>query len=255
MNKNYFRDDFVKHLCNEALNSKAVNHPYLSAMSKGNFPDVEFAIKDFAYQYGLYNIHFISYLSAVINSLSNVKHKHILQSNLNEEKGFVHDIALPSNVLASIDKQSHTQLYRRFQIAVGADLNYDASECGVSLNWSKQFLALCEKNECVGVGALGIGTELIVSKIYHQILECLKNHTDLTVEERVFFDLHSECDDDHAAQLISIAADLAITQDACEEIEHGVNMAIKMRTKFWDTLHQRALQFKDLGTIETQKAI
>ena len=216
---------------------------------------MDFAIKDFAYHYGLYNIHFIRYLSAVIGGLSNDKHKQILLSNLDEEKGNVHDIALPPDVLASIDQQSHTQLYRRFQKAVGVDLELFSSDSDANLQWSKQFLILCEKNEFTGVGALGIGTELIVSKIYHQILEGLKIYTNLTLEQRVFFDLHSECDDDHAAQLISIAVDLAINEEACQQIEYGVSMAIKMRSEFWDKMLDRALNFKDVDTFETQKAV
>lgn len=255
MNKKYLGDNFIKRICDEALNSAAVNHPYLSAFSKGEFPDVDFAIKDFAYHYGLYNIHFIRYLSAVIAGLSNDEHKQILLSNLDEEKGNVHDSALPHDVLASIDQQSHTQLYRRFQKAVGVDLELASSDSDVNLQWSKQFLLLCEKNEFAGVGALGIGTELIVSKIYHQILQGLKTYTNLTAIQRVFFDLHSECDDDHAAQLISIAVDLAIDEQACQQIEYGVSMAIKMRTEFWDKMLHRALNVRDTDTLETQKAI
>ncbi|MFK7793983.1 MAG: iron-containing redox enzyme family protein [Gammaproteobacteria bacterium] len=255
MNKNHLGGDFIKRISDEALNSTAVNHPYLNAFSRGEFPDMNFAIKDFAYHYGLYNVHFIPYLIAVIDSLSSDKHKQILQSNLDEEKGNVHDVDLPADVLASIDKQSHTQIYRRFQKAVGVDLNQVSSNSDVSVQWSKQFLLLCEKNECAGVGALGIGTELIVSKIYYQILEGLKNYTNLTVSQRVFFDLHSECDDEHAEQLISIAVDLAVNEEACQQIEEGVNSAINMRIKFWDKMLHRALNFKDIDTLETQKAI
>lgn len=255
MNKNLLRDDFIKYKCDEVLNSTAVNHTYLSLFSQAKFPDMDFAIKDFAYYYGLYNIHFISYLSAVISNLSNPKHKQILLSNLDEEKGNVHDFALPPDVLASIDQQSHTQLYRRFQKAVGVDLDHFSTNSDANLQWSKQFLGLCEKNEFAGVGALGIGTELIVSKVYHQILEGLKTCTNLTVSQRVFFDLHSVCDDDHAAQLISIAEDLAVNEEACQQIEYGVNMAISMRTEFWDKMLDRALNYKNIDTCETLKAI
>jgi len=106
--------------------------------------------------------------------------------------------------------------------------------------WSKQFLQLCLMNEYVGVGAIGIGTELIVSSIYNQILEGLKNHSDLTMTQRVFFDLHSECDEEHAAQMILIAEDLALDHSACEQIEYGVNMAINMRVMYWDKMLERA---------------
>jgi pyrroloquinoline quinone (PQQ) biosynthesis protein C len=256
MNKNHLKDDFIKRISDEVLDSTAVNHPYLSAMSKGDFPDVDFAIKDFAYHYGLYNSQFIRYLSAVIDGFSNDKYKQILQSNLDEEKGNVHDTDLPADVLANINNQSHTQLYRRFQQAVGVDLELISSDTDnvAGLQWRKQFLTLCEMNECVGVGAIGIGTELIVSKIYNQILEGLKTYTDLTMTQYVFFELHSKCDDDHAAQLINIAVDLAVNEEACKQIEYGVSMAIKMRTDFWDKMLDRALNYSNIDALKTQEA-
>lgn len=257
MDNNHLRNDFIKRISDEILGSAAVNHPYLDAFSKGQFPDVDFAIKDFAYQYGLYNKQFIRYLTAVIDGLSNDKHKQILQSNLDEEKGNVHDVDLPTDVLASIDKQPHTQLYRRFQKAVGVDLEPTPSnsDCDAGMQWSKKFLDLCELNECVGVGAIGIGTELIVTNIYHQILEGLKTYTDLTMKQRVFFELHSVCDDDHAAQLIKIAQDLAINEEACQQIEYGVTMASKLRVEFWDKMYDRALNSSNRNIFEAQEAI
>lgn len=257
MEKNLLGDRFIKNLTDEALNSPAVNHPYLRAFSKGEFPDVEFATKDYAYQYGLYNKQFVRYLSTVIDNLSEAQHKEILQSNLEEEKGHVHDVILPADVLASINDQPHTQLYRRFQKAIGVDFDRPLSSADreAGLHWSEQFLSLCKINACVGVGALGIGTELIVSKIYHQILEGLRNFTDLTLSQRVFFELHTECDEEHAAQLIEIAQDLAINEEACKQIEYGVSKAIHMRVEFWDKMYERALNISSQDTLETLEAI
>ena len=236
---------FIKRVRNEVLDSTAINHPYLRAMRKGDFPNVNFAFKDFAFQYGLYNTQFVRYLSAVIENSRNAKHKQILQSNLAEEKGSIHDTELPHEVMVSVAKQSHAQLFHRFQVALGVDAEFckTASECNAGLLWSQQFLQLCEMNECVGVGAIGIGTELIVSNIYNQILDGLKSHSNLTMTQRVFFDLHSVCDDEHAAQMLLVAEDLAEDQKTCEQIEYGVNMAINMRTVFWDTMLDRAQSF------------
>ena len=257
MYKNFKSESFIKRVCEDALKSSAINHPYLRAISEGCLPDMDLAIKDFAYQYGLYNKHFIYYLSTVINGLSDENHKQVLQSNLYEERGHVHDVNLPKDVLDSIDKVSHTQLYRRFQTAVGADLGNAStdSDYEAGIKWSKEFLSLCEMNECVGVGAIGIGTELIVSDIYRQILEGLKNYTQLTLTQRVFFELHCECDDDHAGQLIDVALDLAINEEACKQIEYGATMAINMRTEFWNEMLKRALSLAGKKTHETQEAI
>lgn len=250
---------FIKRISAEALDSTAVNHPYLSAIREGDFPNIDLALKDFAFQYGLYSTQFIRYVSAVTENLSNPAHRQILQTNLAEEKGDAHDVELPADVLASVVGQPHVSLFRRFQEALGVDDEYrkNTVQCEAALSWRYQFLQLCEMNEYVGVGAIGFGTELIVSSIYHQILEGLKAHSDLTMTQRVFFDLHSQCDDDHAEQLLLIAEDLAVDQTACEKIEYGFNMAINMRTTFWDKMLARAQSFcaPDFPSVEKLSAI
>ena len=80
-------------------------------------------------------------------------------------------------------KNNRTQLYCRFQEALGIDPNYcePNSKDNPGLLWSQQFLHLCEMNEFVSVGAIGIGTELIVSNIYKQILSGLETNRNLTL--------------------------------------------------------------------------
>lgn len=237
--------DFIERIKARVLDSTAVNHPYLQAFRYGDFPNVDLAFKDFAFQYGLYSTRFVSYLSALINNCSNEKHKQILQSNLAEEQGNIHDVELPPEVLESVIGQSHALLFRRFQYAMGVNANYQlkSAEFQAGRLWSQQFLKLCKTNEYVGVGAIGIGTELIVSNMYNQILEGLKAHSNLTMTQRVFFDLHSECDEEHADQMLLIAKDLAHSVEACEQIQHGVDMAIKLRTEFWDNMLEHAQNF------------
>lgn len=248
-------DSCINRIRTEALASRAVNHPYLQAFQNGDLPNMELAIKDFAFQYGIYSKRFIRYLQAVISNLKESRHQETLGENLTEEQGDTHDVELPSDVLASIMGVPHAQLYRRFQEAVGVDENYrnKTQESQTAVLWRDQFLQLCKLDECVGIGALGIGTELIVSSIYSQILKGLKSHSTLTMTERVFFDLHSQCDDEHAAQMLSIAKDLAINHTACEKIEYGAKMALHMRTVFWDKMHERALHFPAVPEITVKR--
>jgi pyrroloquinoline quinone (PQQ) biosynthesis protein C len=245
LNRTRFGADFIKRISDEALESAAVNHPYLQAMRQGTFPNVRLALQDFAVQYGIYSNQFICCLSAVIENLHTAEHKQILQSNLSEENGSSHDSELPPDVLESVAGQSHTRLFHHFQESLGINAAHRATapDCQAGLQWSQQFLQLCKMNERVGIGAIGIGTELIVANIYNQILDGLKAHSDLTMTQRVFFELHSECDDEHAAQMILIAEDLAQDFKACEQIEYGVHMAVKFRTAFWDEMLERAQSF------------
>ena len=233
---------FIERMSTEALASTAVNHPYLDAFCDGSFPNIEFALKDFACQYGIYSAQFIRYLSAVIKNLESEEHQQILQTNVCEEKGDTHDFDLPADILASVAGQPHALLFRRFQEALGIDAVYRVThqEHGPGQEWSRQYLRLCETDQCVAVGAVGLGTELIVSTIYQKILEGLKNHSQLTLDQRVFFDLHSHCDDEHAEQLKIIATELAQSPEACEKLTLGVHKAIELRTQFWDAMLERA---------------
>ena len=234
--------EFIAALRAEVLDSDAVNHPYLQVFQDGDFPDVDRAFQDFAFEYGCYSEAFTRYVSAVIANLDNEQHRAILQANLAEEQGNAHDADLPPAVLATVAGQPHTVLYRRFQEALGIDAAYRQRQrpSTISLSWQKGFARLCATNACVGVGAIGIGTELIVSRIYEQILTGLKRHSQLTVTQRVFFDLHSECDDKHASDLLMIAENLAQDAEACEQIAYGARAAIAMRVAFWDAMLERA---------------
>lgn len=245
MSKNPLGAAFVERLGNEVFQSTAVSHPYLQALQKGDLPNIDLALKDFAFQYGLYSSQFTRYLSAVIAKLQDASHVRILESNLAEEKGHIGELELPPEVLASVEGQSHASLFRRFQEALGVSSDYSHSDADRPAGklWSQQFLALCSINEYVGVGAIGIGTELIVSNVYQQILSSLKTHSDLTLEQRIFFDLHSACDDEHAAEMLLLATELATDKEACEQIEYGVKSALELRTLFWDALLERAQCF------------
>jgi pyrroloquinoline quinone (PQQ) biosynthesis protein C len=255
MERNSRGADFIKRMSAEALGSIAVNHPYLRALREGDFPDMDMAFRDFAFQYGSYSERFTRYVSAVIENLDSAEHKRILLNNLAEEQGATNNIELPPDVLASVAGQPHTKLFRRFQEALGINAQYreNTVRCQTGLLWSKQFLQLCKMNECVGVGAIGIGTELIVSSIYNQILQGLEAHSNLTMAEHVFFNLHSECDEAHAAQIAMIAEDLAIDEMAFEQIEYGVKMAINMRVMFWDKMLERARKLSSSALPDTAK--
>jgi pyrroloquinoline quinone (PQQ) biosynthesis protein C len=120
MNRHILGAAFVNRISVEALESTAANHPYLRAISEGDFPNMELAIKDFAFQYGLYSARFTRYVAAVIENLGNARHKQILLTNLDEEKGLIRDVELPPDVLTSVTGQSHASLFRRFQEALGS---------------------------------------------------------------------------------------------------------------------------------------
>jgi len=240
-----FFPDCIDRIARDALNSAAVDHRYLDALQNGALPNMRLALQDFAFQYGFYNSRFVEYVTAVIENASTEKHRKILAGNVAEEKGGVHEPGHPDKRFAGVSGVPHSELYNRFQIALGIDDEYRsaASPAETVLLWRQQFLALCQLNEYVGIGAIGIGTELLVSEIYSKLLAAIKSHTALSAEQYIFFDLHSVCDKEHASQILLISKDLAVNRQACEQIEYGAKMAVQMRLIFWDKMYERALQF------------
>lgn len=230
---------FVRRLCDEALHSAAVSHPYLQRMQTGRLPDMPLALADFAYQYGLYSARFTDCLTALLGRLQNAAHRAIVRHNLDEEHGGHIDAELPADVAQRIAGHSHAELFRQFQQAAGGrDTGLGTDQPGAA--WARDFVALCGSGECAGTGAIGIGTELIISRVYSRILDGLRAHTQLTAFDRVFFELHSQCDDEHAEQLLRITTELATDAEARAEIARGVRRSLELRTRFWDAMLARA---------------
>lgn len=91
------------------------------------------------------------------------------------------------------------------------------------------------------IGAMGLGTESMVKHIYRPITEAIKTFTEIRQQDYVFFELHSEVDDDHAELMMRVADDLTQDNPSCfDEIKRGMNAALELRAQFWDQLLNRA---------------
>lgn len=239
--KNVIGDRFIDLLSSYAKSSAAVSHEYLYGFQRGKFANFDSAVSDFAKHYQVYSASFPHYVRAVLGNLTNDRHKALLEENLREEVGNSDASNLPIHLMAQVQGVPHSILFSRFCDAA-TDLCPDAEAAPPSEFahlWKHNFLSLCELDECVGIGALGIGTELIVSDVYDQILSGLAKFSNISDNDRVFFDLHCVCDDAHADQLLSIASDLAVDAAACERLEFGAKCAIHLRALFWTKLLHR----------------
>ena len=83
-------ESYLARLEQEALNHRAMNHPWIDAIENGRFADTRSAIRDFALQYAGYSAWFPNYLTAVISRLERDDHKELLGHNLEEEQGHRH---------------------------------------------------------------------------------------------------------------------------------------------------------------------
>jgi len=237
----------MNHLIEEALNHRAINHPYLIALKNGEFQNNKEILKDFAAQYGAYSAWFPRYLTAVISKLENPIHREHLLDNLSEESGHLHDEDIEAIATLNIKEEwvqgiAHPKLFRRFQDAMGVDRDL---ENGIEVEiWRESFLRLIQSGSAAAaVGAIGLGTESIVKYIYRHLIEAIEKHSDLSLEQYVFFPLHTEVDDEHGLILLQIAEELSNeSQESAQEIRKGMLTALNLRASYWDDMYVRAKQ-------------
>ena len=224
-----------------ALQHDAVHHSYLQKLSQGEFYNMEKALAYFASQYEGYSVWFPKYLQAVIDKLSNPSHKAHLLENLAEEKGQLGDDDLQAIRALGIEDAwvvgiPHPILFQQFKKAICANYNFEMNEA--VLKWRTSFLNyLANCTEAEAVGAIGLGTESVVKHIYRPLIESLSTHTSLTLQDYVFFPLHTEVDDEHGKVLLAIANDLASqSEEHTLLVRKGMETALDLRAEFWSNL-------------------
>ena len=234
-------------LVEEAISHRAINHPYLIALRDGTFKNMDKILHDFAHQYGFYSAWFPRYLTSVIASLEDPIHRKHLLDNLAEESGFLHEEDMSAIREQGIQDEwvvgiPHPLLFKRFQHAMG--VNPESNPCIEVEIWRESFFILVKHGTTAeAIGAIGLGTESVVKHIYKHIIESLRNHSKLTLEEYVFFPLHTEVDDEHGLILLDIAKQFAEQDNQLKnELRKGMLKALNLRATFWDDMHARALK-------------
>ncbi|MDO8990093.1 MAG: iron-containing redox enzyme family protein [Sideroxyarcus sp.] len=244
--------EFVTALCEEARNHRAVNHPYLQQLIAGDVPDIKGALKDFVFQYSAYSMDFIRYLTATIAQLERGEHRKALMKNLVEETGKIdaENAALLGTIgidLEWVDGISHPELFSRYMNAAGIDKEFlrNNQYADEAVVWRDLFFSLCSKEGPTrALGAIGLGTENIVKYIYRPFIKAIERHLDISLRDRVFFDLHAALDDQHGEALTNIAIDYAENWEHRKQIRDGMHMALSIRNAFFDALQAKALAMK-----------
>jgi pyrroloquinoline quinone (PQQ) biosynthesis protein C len=130
----------------------------------------------------------------------------------------------------------HPILFQQFKKAICANYTFEMNEAVT--NWRTSFLNYLDNcTEAEAVGAIGLGTESVVKHIYRPLIESLSTHTALTLQDYVFFPLHTEVDDEHGKVLLAIANDLASqSEEHARLVRKGMETALDLRAEFWSNL-------------------
>lgn len=228
--------DFIDAMMYDLSLHPALNHEYLVRLSEGQLPNIELAIQDYAFNYSHYSNEFTSYLKEVISKLSKEKHRQLILENLREEEG--------NPNAAVIEELPHKEIFQHFKknIGLGTEHEGEMKLANSAMKWKNDFKKLCfERNVCVGLGAIGFGTEIIVPEIYKHFILAIEMHSNFDNHCSLFFKLHVDCDDDHGNDLLNVIKDFCGLIENRHDLLIGTESALDLRASFWDEMLNRAL--------------
>lgn len=237
----------IQALAHEALTHVAVRHPLLTRFACGDYRDNEAALRQYAIEYSGYATWFPRYLTSVISRLPAPHHRELLMHNLEEEQGKLgpddcDELRRVGINPTTVQGVPHPQLFRRFCDGVGIERRELAQPTPAAARWRHSFESyLRSATAAQAVGALGLGTELIVRPIYEQLVRGIIGMGSLHRDQFVFFELHCLVDDQHQKDLLEIAADLAQAPNGLSELRSGMRNALRLRNEFWDDLYRNIL--------------
>lgn len=235
----------LERLESEAKHHEAVDHPYLRALAEGSFDDPRGALQDFARAYEGYNVWFPRFLAALETRLPKSL-SGVLDGNKAEEVGRYDEPTLRELENAGLRREwvegvPHPELFRRFQQSLGVTPNSTVVPDSPVTRWREALMrTLLDDHPAAAVGAIGLGTELIVARMYTYVLEAVDRFGNIRPEGRTFLVLHSLVDDDHAGLLFELAARFVRDEGGRSALARGMRGALSLRATFWAELHTAA---------------
>ncbi len=183
-------------------------------------------LRQFLIQHAMYSKYFTRYLCALISNLESSEDVILLASNLTEELGLTLSHTTPHSIL-------YRNMLRDFNIH---DNELIANESTVHL--INTMFMLCKNTDYMnGLGALYLGAEFIVPSFYTSIINgfigCGIDKSKLS-----FFQIHIECDDEHAETMKNIILDKVNNKVNLLTLINSGELAINSRLQFLNSITQ-----------------
>jgi quercetin dioxygenase-like cupin family protein/pyrroloquinoline quinone (PQQ) biosynthesis protein C len=200
--------------------------------------------QDFIYifsQYYLYSKNFTRYVAGIMANCDRDQFRAKLTQNLWEESGEEGGL-------------SHAEIFRNFlknSLLIG-----DLSEIEYE-DFTQEFVDIYLKNSIQadpvsGSAWLSLGTEGIVSDMYQIIVEGMRKagFQDIELE---FFQIHIDCDDEHAATLTEMMCSYQDLPEWFETCLQATDRALTARAHFFECLYDRIVRGFNLSLVSTIK--
>ena len=196
-------------------------HPWLNELRALSDHDFLQTFREYVYSSSIFGYHFASYVKSAITLCESSHLSKILQKNLDEELGLDESSPIPHTILfqAMVDE---------LELA-STRLDSRCSDVPAEERLLLQtILSGTEKFQLLG--ALLIGSEWIVPKLYKPILDrvtlCESYHLPASTD---FFDLHVSCDQTHGQEAVAGLLSEIRSADDFDSLRKGAVTALNCR--------------------------
>ncbi len=239
-------EKFVEELERYTLSHEAINHPFLQNLSSDKLDKdetLDLLLRFFA-AYSHFNKGFVGNVERLRDALTDETHKKILQENLDEENGNYDEEILIELEKMGIEREyveniPHPELYRDMVATLEKKHNRSYS---VTVSENIVAIKRSAMDDLIADGKIGLlaavyfGSELIVPKLYSQLLEGLKQSCGISNRDARFLILHIDMDHDHAEHLREIVIANCITTEDREKLVTNTTKILNARAQSYDAL-------------------
>jgi quercetin dioxygenase-like cupin family protein/pyrroloquinoline quinone (PQQ) biosynthesis protein C len=234
----------------DELHALRDQHPLWSSRLFALFQNGTLDRSDLKYifsQYQLYSRSFTRFISAVMANCESDYFRARLSQNLWEEGG------------GCAPEKRHAELFRSFlRDALDVPAPEDTEFEVFTQHFTREYLTSCLGNDPIaGAAFLSLGTESIVPRMYTIFMTGLRA-AGLRTDQLEFFQLHVECDDDHAETLEQMMISYASEPRWFDTCRRAMQRALDLRLEFFDRLaealvHRRVASL--LGRVNAERSL
>lgn len=204
-------------------------HPFLNSCQSGQISLAE--VKVLAVQMYKFSKEFNRILARILSCCPHPMDQLVILENLFDEMG-EGDL-----------NHAHPELFRRFTRALGIDddqLEALPTE-PETLDLIETYLDLPNQyGYLAALGAVCFASEGIVSSLYTQLQSGILSTISLPKEALVFFSVHVDVDDSHAAKLAALVEPKITSTEAAMNVNRAILDAMDARVRFFDGVQRSA---------------
>lgn len=221
----------TKTFCRLAQNHALWNHPFLQHCQADGLTLLEVQI--LAVQMYKFSKEFNRILASILSQCADERAQWVILDNLFDEMG------------RGDLNQAHPALFRQFTQALGiSDTVLEAipAEPETSAMIETYLSFANQYGYLSALGAVCFASEGIVNTLYSQLYRGIQGLESLSKESLVFFEVHINVDDSHAAKLSQLIETRLHTHDQVTEMKKAILAAMDARANFFDGIQRQVTE-------------